>query len=419
MGDGELLMAQRRAGTLRAFKYRCWTFYDKRCLVGFPWYWPARAPGVPSMVSARRSVRRHFGRNHHLVYRALANVFSTIVWPLAVPLRLWELRYFFGPDWVPIKRVPGALWAAMRHNVLPGEYYGYALWQPERKANIDNYLYYKEGLRLFGLLNQPVQPNPIDDKLAFHEMCKAHGLPSPEILATFAPGSNVLKFETGQPPKRDLFVKPRIGLGGNGTERFRWQRTEFESSNGYRVSPEDLGDYLAIRARTENRTLLVQPNLSNHPALRLGPNSPLAAARLVTGLSTDGNVFPIFGLIYFTETDQVPARVVSVALIDVASGRLMSCPQELWGAKRSNGQRNLDIVALPDWGAALQYANIAHRASSNFAFIGWDIAFTTQGPILLEGNEGWSASEYQRLHGEPLGHTKFADILAMWLRDSN
>jgi hypothetical protein len=66
---------------------------------------------------------------------------------------------------------------------------------------------------------------------------------------------------------------------------------------------ELLGDYLSIRAPTENRTLLVQPNLSNHPALGAGPNGPLAAARLVTGISTDGNVFPIFGLIHFTETD--------------------------------------------------------------------------------------------------------------------
>jgi hypothetical protein len=418
-GVGELLMAQRVAGTLRTLKYRCRTFFDKRCLVGFPWYWPARAPSIPAMVAARRSIRRHFGRDHHFVCRALAKVFAAMVWPLAVLLQLRELRYFFGPDWVPINRVPGALWAATRHNVPPGEYYGYALWRPERKKNIDNYLYSKEGARLFELLNRPIQPNPIDDKLAFHEMCKAYGLPSPEILAAFAPVGNVLKFETGRPPKRDLFVKPRTG-SGQGTERLRWQGTEFESSNGCRVSPEDLGGYLAVRARTENRTLLVQPNLSNHPALRAGPNAPLAAARLVTGLSIDGNVFPIFGLIYFSETDQVPARYANVSLIDVASGRLMSRPQEIWGAKRSNRRLgNSNVAAMPDWGVALQYAKLAHRACSNFAFIGWDIAFTIQGPILLEGNTSWSASEYQRLRGEPLGHTKFADILAMWLRDSN
>jgi hypothetical protein len=37
--------------------------------------------------------------------------------------------------------------------------------------------------------------------------------------------------------------------------------------------------------------------------------------------------------------------------------------------------------------------------------------------MLLEGNVNWCADEYQRLEGKPLGHTKFADILAMWLKD--
>jgi hypothetical protein len=373
------------------------------------------------MVAARRIIRRHFGRDHHPVYRALAQVLAAIAWPPAVLIHLWQIRHFRGPDSVPIKRVPGALWAAMRHNVLPGEYYAYALWRPDRKVNVDNYLYSKEGPRLFKLLNRPLQPNPIDDKLAFHELCRSHALPSPEILAAFTPTGKLLEFESGQPPKRDLFVKPRIGLGSDGAERLRWYGILFESNRGLRIRPEDLCGYLATRARTENRTLLVQPNLSNHPALHASSNANLATARLVTGLSTDGNVFPICGFIYFAQTDQIiPDRYVSVALIDVASGRLMSRPQEIWGAKQPNHQIDSDsdeAYTLPDWETALRHAKIAHQACSNFAFVGWDVVFTDQGPMLLEGNANWSADEYQRLRGEPLGHTKFVDILAMRLRD--
>jgi hypothetical protein len=306
----------------------------------------------------------------------------------------------------------------MRHNVLPGEYYAYALWQPDRKMNIDNYLYSKEGPRLFKLLNRSVQPNPLDDKLAFHELCRARALPSPEILAAFTPSGKLLEFESGQPPKRDLFVKPRSGLGSGGAERLRWYGIVFESNRGFRIRPEDLCGYLATRARTENRTLLVQPALSNHPALRAGSNANLATARLVTGLSTDGDVFPICSFIYFAQTDQIiPDRYVSVTLIDVASGRLTSGPHEISGAKSNHPvSDSVDAYTLPDWETALRHAKTAHRACSDFAFIGWDIAFTAQGPILLEGNANWSADEYQWLRGEPLGHTKFADILAMRLR---
>src|SRR5262245_13750017 len=412
------------AGTLQTLRVRwqiCWSdFFNGRCLVGFPWFWPARPPGVPVMLAARWMARRQFGRDHHPLYRALAQLLAALIWPPAVLLQLCMIRYFGGPEAVTIKQVPGALWAALRHNVVPSEYYAYGLWQPDRKVNIDNYLYAKEGPRLFKVLNRPSRPNPIDDKLTFHEMCKAHALPSPEILAAFAPTGKLLAFETGRVPKRDLFVKPRIGVGRNGAEHFRWHGAVFESDRYCRVRPEDLPDYLATRARTENRTLLVQPALSNHPKLCAGANAYLAPARVVTGLSSNGDVVPIFAHIdffYFAGINQKPAAPRK-ASIDMTSGRLMSAPREPYGAKSSNHQLGKDSdegVVLPDWDTVLQHTKVAHQACSNFVFLGWDVAFTEHGPMLLEGNVNWTASDYQRLHGEPLGHTKFADILAMRL----
>jgi hypothetical protein len=293
-----------------------------------------------------------------------------------VLIHLWLIRHFGGPAEVPIKHVPGALWAAMRHNVLPGEYFAYALWQANRKVNIDNYLYSKEGPRLFKLLNQPSQPNPIDDKLAFHEMCNAHALPSPEILATFTSTGKLLEFESGRPPKRDLWVKPRIGVASDGAEHFRWQGVVFESDRGCRLRPEDLSGYLATRARTENRTLLVQPALSNHPELRIGANAYLATARLVTGLSTDGNVIPIFGYIsvfhFVGGTNQILSR--RVALIEVASGRLTWAPREFVDKKRWTPRfdnNSDDVCMLPDWDTVLRYTKVAHQACPNFVFVAW------------------------------------------------
>ena len=102
-------------------------------------------------------VRWHFGRDHHPVRRKLAQVLVTMAWPLAVLLNLWQVRQWFGPREALLKRVPGALWAAIRHNILPSEYYAYGLWQPDRRMNIDNYLYANEAPRLFKVLNRPSQ----------------------------------------------------------------------------------------------------------------------------------------------------------------------------------------------------------------------------------------------------------------------
>jgi Sugar-transfer associated ATP-grasp len=395
---------------LRTLQERCWSFFYKRCLVGFPWFWPAKSPGVPAMVAARRMVRRHYGRNHHPVYRALAQVLVAIVWPAAVLIALWDIRRM--P--VPIRRVPGAFWAALRHNVMPGEYLAYGLWQSDRKANIDNYLYGNEAPRLFKLLNRPLQGAAIGDKLAFNEMCRANEVPSPEILAAFTPTGVLLEFEFGQPPKRDLFVKLRIGLGSEGVERFRWCGGVFESERGCQLNAEDLGGYLATRAVTENRTLLVQPVLSNHPELPVDANANLATARLVTGISNEGVVIPIFGFfIYTVKTD----RLVRVALIDVTSGRLVSAGQHTMRVSHQLDIGSDDAGALPDWDTVLELTEVAHRACSNFVFVGWDVAFTERGAVLLEGNANWGATEYQRLQSKPLGYTKFAEILASRLHD--
>jgi hypothetical protein len=317
-----------------------------------------------------------------------------------------------------LKRAPGALWAAIRHNILPSEYYDYELWHVDRRKNIDDYLYFNEAPRLFKVLNRRAPTDPLVDKLAFHELCKTHGIPSPEILAVFAPSGKLVDFPCGIPPPHDLFVKARTGLGGLGVERFRWERVLFQSSCGCRLRPEVLGDYLADRARIEDLTLLVQPALSNHPDLRTEANEPLATARLVTGRSIQGEVTPIFCYILFGLANKVTAHSNCVALIDVTNGRLMPAPPQYSPGTSGYQYRQFDpndAWVLPDWDAALRHVKAAHKACVNLVFIGWDVAFTTDGPTILEGNTNWSPATYQTLCGQPLGFTKFVDVLATQL----
>src|SRR5262245_28074695 len=252
--ERRLMTANRRiAVPLRSLRGRSMDFFIRRGIAGFPWFWPARPSGQHAMVEARRMVRSHYGRDHDPVRRKLAQLFVAMAWPLAVILNLWLARHWL---WqreaalLTIKRIPGALWTAIRHNVLPSEYYAYGLWQPDRRKNVDNYLYMNECTRLFKALNRPSQPNPIDDKLAFHEICKAHAIPTPAVLAAFARAGRLVDFDSDGPPKHDLFVK--ASTGSSRAERFRWRGIDFESNRGCRLKPGVLGGYLADRARTEN-----------------------------------------------------------------------------------------------------------------------------------------------------------------------
>jgi hypothetical protein len=374
------------------------------------------------MVEARRIVRWHFGRDHHPLLRKLAQLLVAIAWPLAVLINLWEVWHWLGLGPIELmrarKRVLGALWVAMRHNILPTEFYAYGLWLPDRKKNIDNYLYSKEGARLFKALNRASNPDPIGDKLVFYEMCKQHAIPTPPVLAAFGRNGKLFDFESGRPPMHDLFVKGSTGSGR--AERLRWHGIDFESNRGSRLKPEVLSSYLVDRARTWNLTLLVQPVLSNHPDLRVEPNGALATARLVTGRSPDGEVTPIFCFIYFALPGQITSASNHVTLIDLATGRLLPPPQQDAPGMSMYRYRQFgssDTCRLPDWEAVLRHVKLAHQACSNFVFVGWDVAFTPHGAVVLEGNANWEAATYQTLCGEPLGCTKFADILAARLQD--
>ena len=56
------MMAQRGLPrALASLRGRWWGFFWKRCLAGFPWFWPARPPGQHAMVEARRIVRGILG----------------------------------------------------------------------------------------------------------------------------------------------------------------------------------------------------------------------------------------------------------------------------------------------------------------------------------------------------------------------
>jgi hypothetical protein len=144
--------------------------------------------------------------------------------------------------------------------------------------------------------------------------------------------------------------------------------------------------------------MLVQPLLRNHSSLCVRNNATLEPARLVTGRLLDGTVSPIYGAFYFDRDGRSGQIKDRAALVDVSSGELIG--------EALNGRRT-----LPDWPNAVRGALAAHIACADFAFVGWDIALTDEGSVLLEGNANWCADEFQALSGQPLGNTVFSDIL--------
>ena len=72
-------------------------------------------------------------------------------------------------------------------------------------------------------------------------------------------------------------------------------------------------------------------------------------------------------------------------------------------------------ITLPFWHESIELVRRAHAvAFPRFLFLGWDIALTRDGPILLETNSGWGAIFHQMLDG-PLGHTAFSRVVSQYV----
>ena len=71
----------------------------------------------------------------------------------------------------------------------------------------------------------------------------------------------------------------------------------------------------------------------------------------------------------------------------------------------------IEGLTLPFWKAALDLAVNAHREFQEMPSVGWDVAITEDGPVLVEGNPVWGVDLAQITHQRPLSDTAVADCL--------
>jgi hypothetical protein len=67
------------------------------------------------------------------------------------------------------------------------------------------------------------------------------------------------------------------------------------------------------------------------------------------------------------------------------------------------------------WDAVLALAISAHRVFSQFPSVGWDVAITSDGPVLMEGNYDWGVNLVQQPGERPLGATAYPEHILSWL----
>lgn len=303
--------------------------------------------------------------------------------------------------------------------VLPPWYYIFSLHDVDAASRARTFLNRFETKRChYRLLSRHRKSrSPLADKVAFGQWCTDSGLPAAAIVGTARAG----RYDGGPIPETDLFVKPIVGRGGRGAER--WDHLGGGRYCHQRLgvlNDEQLRDRLA--AQSVHTLRLVQPRLVNHPALQRFSNGALATVRVLTCL--DEHARPeIAGAVFRMAVgdnctvDNIHADGIATS-IDLESGRLGPASDIGMSAARGWLDRHPETSAtitgeiLPGWRAIRDLALQAHAAFTDRICIGWDIALTAVGPCLVEGNGAPDVDLMQRPMRRGLATERFGTLLA-------
>ena len=342
----------------------------------------------------------------------------TLLWPVAV-VRLGALLAFgqhgrlartrgAGPA---VRQLWQLWWLAMRNHITPHSYYKLELYRTDRRRQVNQYLQHHE---IVALMPYVKVPNRLAwfDKRNLEGLCRAAHIPCIPIVANVSEGR--FQFAEGRDrlPREDLFVKVDNLWGGLGAICWRYDGTTdlWQSSEGMTADERRLIDWL--QAYAADRSIVVQPRVRNHPHLARWSNGALCTVRVVT-FWRGGAVQHVAACLRMPVGDSVVDNLAAggmAAWID-PDGRLSGAVNKSTRRFDAHPDTGSPICGqlLPDWDAVRSLASRAHVKAAYPGFVGWDIAVTERGALLVEVNKTPCVEVIQMPAGQSMGSLGFGE----------
>jgi hypothetical protein len=316
---------------------------------------------------------------------------------------------------------------AFRKGIDPSLYYFEELYKPGALDGVDEYFLRREVkgklLRHLHRLQPPAAERRINlgDKLQFLAWCARTSLSHAAPLMLIENGRLIWQSGNLLDLDQDLFAKPRTGRGARGVQLYRRiSAFRYEAEDGRHLTlGEIVGDLIH---RFELGNVMVLPRLHNHPELDGMASRSLITIRAVTCL--DERQQPELVLAYLRvltklEPDWPVKKPITeyASAIDLADGRLSAMtgdqPECLsdWHDRHPVTGVEIKGRVVPCWTAVAALAERAHRVARDRILVGWDIAITPSGPLLLEGNSYTDVHFPQRIFRRPYGEMRVGALL--------
>jgi hypothetical protein len=260
-----------------------------------------------------------------------------------------------------------------------------------------------------------------EDKGVFYHYCMGADIRVPRLYAVFDPllgwtangellngKDDWVRFFRDEVPD-SLVIKPTMGLQAKSVFILTRDQDAFTDHSGQRYSATDLFDVFATH--TEFDRFIIQERVENHPDLiELTDTAALHTVRIVTGIDSNGEVLIFFAaqkLVggsnlldgffcgaagnYLAELSLDQGRIVKV-LIGTEDGFEL-------GVLETHPKTGHSLVnfRVPYWQATRDMVIDAARKFAPIKTIGWDVAITPDGPVIIEGNTSWGIDHFSAL----------------------
>jgi len=304
---------------------------------------------------------------------------------------------------------------------------------PERRHNAAFHIPNHYHIKCFcHVLNHKINPRmPAKqahfDKLEFFKVCRKHSWPTVPVYASFASGHMTRHDPLQYVP---LISKPAGLAEGKGHFERWWpepsasaEQGRYRAENGSLFTAREMFEHVGERA--SDTPYLLQRLISNHQDIRaLSGVETCCTLRLSTCCYPDGRVELLTLAVLRMSTDKNAvfdnmARGGIAYRVNTTTGRLESGAR--YGSYDSFSVhpvtwRRVPGFELPYWEDSVELCMSAHAVGfSNYPSVGWDVAITPEGPMLVEMNIRWG-TELNLRNEVFLGATTYADCISAYLR---
>lgn len=360
----------------------------------------------------------------------------TCIWPLIFTAMAVMFTRRAGPAVADhtgkslLRQLCEQLWLATVHSIPPDKYYVFELFRDERRAQASDYiLRYELKGGLHNLLHFHAKrqegmvstKGDLKDKLTFTRICRAAGIDAPIVLVYLdADGAIVpeAQNESGL-PKSNIFIKPAKGKGGRGCEKWIYSDGRYYGPNRRMCSEQELIKHIATLAAGRGR-YLVQECLRNNQALRdLGDLTTLRVTTCKTefGGFEATNATLKLAMKAGSSVDNFH-QGGAVAKVDIATGEVGPASDSwlkkpcVWHKTHPTSKAPIEHRKLPHWRDVVSLVERAHRLFPDRIMLGFDVAITDRGPVVIEGNVQSGCDMIQRTHDVPVGRQRLGRLLA-------